>query len=83
MFAAVDVHYPSSGGARAALVLTSDVAYSTIVLERTALVADVAPYQPGEFYRVPLENFALVPIDVGWRGRACSGSRQERQVVET
>jgi hypothetical protein len=28
MFAAVDVHYPPSGGARAALVMAADAAFS-------------------------------------------------------
>lgn len=50
MFAAADVHYLPSGGARAALVLASDAAFSTIVSESTVLVEHVAPYQPGEFY---------------------------------
>lgn len=50
MFAAADVHYPSSGGACAALVLASDAAFSTIVSETTVHVEHVAPYQPGEFY---------------------------------
>jgi hypothetical protein len=45
MFAAVDVHYPPSGGARAALVLAPDAAFSTIVSEKTVLVEHVAPSQ--------------------------------------
>jgi deoxyribonuclease V len=49
-FAAVDVDYPGSGGARAALVLAGDQAFSKIVAEKTAFVADVAPYVPGQFY---------------------------------
>jgi deoxyinosine 3'endonuclease (endonuclease V) len=42
--AAVDVHYLGSGGARAAIVLASDVSFSVIVAERTVLVPEVAPY---------------------------------------
>ena len=60
MFAAVDVHYPSSGGARAALVLASDAAFSTIVSEKTVFVDDVAPYQPGQFFRRELPPLRAV-----------------------
>ena len=35
MYAAVDVHYPPSGGARAALVLAPDAALSTIASDLT------------------------------------------------
>ena len=49
-FAAVDVDYPASGGARAALVMAGDRAFSKIIAEKTAFVADVAPYVPGQFY---------------------------------
>lgn len=48
-FAAVDVYYPASGGARAALVLTGDRAFGEILAERTAFVPRVAPYVPGQF----------------------------------
>lgn len=50
LFAAVDVHYPRTGGARAALVLASDETFADIVRERAVAVAVVAPYQPGQFY---------------------------------
>jgi len=60
MFAAADVHYPSSGGARAALVLACDAAFSTIVSENTVLVEHVASYQPGEFYRRELPPLRAV-----------------------
>ena len=50
-FAAVDVHYPASGGAQAALVLASDRTFTEIVAEKTAFVAHVAPYVPGQFLR--------------------------------
>lgn len=49
--AAVDVHYLRSGGARAAAVVAADALFSHVLAERTAMVAQVAPYQPGEFYR--------------------------------
>jgi len=50
LFAAADVHYLRSGGARAAAVVAADPAFSRLVGERIAMVADVAPYQPGQFY---------------------------------
>jgi deoxyribonuclease V len=48
--AAVDVHYLSAGGARAAAVLAADPAFAHVLAERTAVVPRVAPYRPGEFY---------------------------------
>jgi deoxyribonuclease V len=48
--AAVDVHYPRTGGARAAAVLAADAAFAHVLAERTAVVARVEPYRPGEFY---------------------------------
>ena len=65
-FAAADVHYPSSGGARAALVLASDAKFSTIVAENTVFVEHVAPYRPGEFYLRELS--ALRAVLVGHDG---------------
>lgn len=50
VFAAADVHYLGSGGARAAAVLAGDATFSTGLTERTAFVPEVAPYRPGEFY---------------------------------
>jgi len=47
---AADVHYLPSGGARAAAVMAADAAFSCLAGERIALVPDVAPYQPGQFY---------------------------------
>jgi deoxyribonuclease V len=48
--AAVDVHYPSTGGARAAAVLAADAAFAHVLAERTAVLPRVLPYRPGEFY---------------------------------
>ena len=42
--------------------------------------ADCADLSRGQ--RISLEDFALVPIDVGRRRRGCSGSRHERLMVE-
>jgi deoxyribonuclease V len=50
MFVAADVHYLPCGGARAAAVVAADPAFSRLAGDRIAVVADVAPYQPGQFY---------------------------------
>jgi deoxyribonuclease V len=47
---AVDVHYPGTGGGRAALVVAADPALATIVAERVCWLESVAAYQPGSFY---------------------------------
>lgn len=51
MYGAVDVYYPPSGGARAALVLAAEPTFATIAEERVAWLDDVAPYEPGAFFR--------------------------------
>jgi hypothetical protein len=43
VFAAVDVHYLSSGGARAAAVVAADAAFSDVLAERFAVVPEVLP----------------------------------------
>ena len=48
--AAVDVHYLSTGGARAAAVLAADAAFVHVLAERTAVIPRVPPYRPGQFY---------------------------------
>jgi deoxyribonuclease V len=50
LFAAADVHYLRSGGARAAAVVAADVAFTQVLAEYTALTPEVLPYRPGEFY---------------------------------
>jgi deoxyribonuclease V len=50
LFAAVDVCYLGSGGARAALVAASDPGFGDVAGSRTAMVAQVAGYRPGEFW---------------------------------
>lgn len=57
---AVDVHYLSPGGARAAAVVAADAAFSRVVAERTVVVAEVAAYRPGEFYRRELPPLRAV-----------------------
>ncbi len=41
--AAVDVHYPKTGGARAAAVLAADAAFTHVLAERTAVVPRGCP----------------------------------------
>jgi deoxyribonuclease V len=50
VFVAADVHYLASGGARAAAAVAADTAFSHLLASRIALVPEVAPYRPGEFY---------------------------------
>ncbi len=50
VFAAADVHYLPSGGARAAAVLAADAVFSAVLAERTVLLPRVLPYRPGEFF---------------------------------
>jgi len=50
VFAAADVHYLRSGGARAAVVVAADAAFSVLLAERTATVAQVMAYRPGAFF---------------------------------
>jgi deoxyribonuclease V len=50
VFVAADVHYLASGGARAAAVVAADPVFSRLAGDRIVVVADVAPYQPGQFY---------------------------------
>ena len=47
---AVDVHYPRTGGARAAAVLAADAAFAHVLAEHTAVLPLVEPYWPGQFY---------------------------------
>jgi deoxyribonuclease V len=66
--AAVDVHYPSSGGARAAAVLAADAAFASVVAERTAVVPWVPPYRPGEFYLRELPPLRALLADLSGLG---------------
>jgi deoxyribonuclease V len=63
--AAVDVHYPSSGGARAALVLADSARFATIVEERVCWLPEVAAYEPGGFFARELPPVRAVLADTG------------------
>jgi deoxyribonuclease V len=49
-FGAVDVHYPSTGGARAGLLVTGDARLADVVEQRVVWLPTVEAYQPGRFY---------------------------------
>ena len=59
-FAAVDVHYPASGGALAALVLAGDRTFSQVLAHKTAFVPQVAAYVPGQFFQRELPPLRAV-----------------------
>src|SRR5580693_4579109 len=58
--AAVDVHYLPTGGARAAAVLAADTAFARVLAEHTAVLPQVPPYQPGQFYLRELPPLSAV-----------------------
>jgi deoxyribonuclease V len=66
--AAVDVHYLSTGGARAAAVLAADAAFAHVLAERTAVIARVPPYRPGQFYLRELPALRAVLADLSGLG---------------
>ena len=66
--AAVDVHYLSTGGARAAAVLAADAAFAHVLAERTVVVPRVAPYRPGEFCLRELPPLRAVLEDLSGLG---------------
>ena len=68
MCAAVDVHYLGTGGARAAAVLAADAAFAHVLAERTAVVARVPAYRPGEFYLRELPPLRAVLDDLSGLG---------------
>jgi deoxyribonuclease V len=71
--AAADVHYLSTGGARAAAVLAADAAFVHVLAERTAVVPRVPPYRPGEFYLRELPPLRAVLDDLTGLGLLVAG----------
>jgi deoxyribonuclease V len=62
LFVAVDVHYLDDGGARAAMIAADDRRFSQVTRTRAAMLAEVEPYHPGEFYRRELPPLrAVIP----------------------
>jgi deoxyribonuclease V len=64
-YAAVDVHYPPEGGAVAAAVLAGDARFTIVASEHLARLAEVAGYQPGNFYVRELPALDAVLAQVG------------------
>jgi deoxyribonuclease V len=60
---AVDVHYPTTGGARAALVIAADQRLAHIVDERVCWLAEAAAYQPGNFFQRELPAVTAILAD--------------------
>jgi len=60
VFAAVDVCYLDSGGARAALVAGCDPQFSSVMWSATVISATAAEYRPGEFWRRELPPLRAV-----------------------
>jgi deoxyribonuclease V len=68
-FGVVDVHYPASGAATAALVVAGDITFSDVIQERIGVADEVAPYEPGFLYRRELPPLLALletgdPLDV-------------------
>ena len=68
-FGVVDVQYPATGGAWAALVVASDVHLSTIVDEYVVHTGQISPYEPGRFFARELPPILSVleagaPVDL-------------------
>ncbi|WP_432834875.1 endonuclease V [Dactylosporangium sp. CA-092794] len=57
---AVDVDYPATGGARAALVVGDAPTFPAIVQERVCWLEAAAPYEPGAFYKRELPAIRAV-----------------------
>jgi deoxyribonuclease V len=66
--AAADVHYLSSGGARAAVVLAADATFAHVLAEHTTVLSWVPPYRPGEFYLRELPPLRAVLNDLSMLG---------------
>jgi hypothetical protein len=65
MYAAADVHYLSTGGARAAAVLAADAAFAHVLAEHTTVLSWVPPYRPGQFYLREVPALRAVLNDLG------------------
>lgn len=68
-YGVVDVHYPDTGGARAALIVYLDETFHAVAQERVAVLDDVAPYRPGNFFERELPAIRAVlatadPLDL-------------------
>ena len=73
-YVAVDVYYPPSSGARAALVVAAPPTFATVVDERVGWLAHVASYEPGLFFRRELPATRAVLDGLGIR--ACQAGHR-------
>jgi deoxyribonuclease V len=73
VFAATDVHYLRSGGARAAAVVAADAAFSVVLAEKTATVPQVMAYRPGGFFGRELPPLRAVLRSVHGLGLLVAG----------
>jgi deoxyribonuclease V len=64
-YAAVDVCYLPSGGARAAIVVAASPDFAVVEAERTVRVPVVAPYRSGQFFLRELPPLRAVLADAG------------------
>lgn len=63
-YGAIDVDYPDTGGARGALVIAGEPTFGTPLDERVTWLDEVAPYEPGAFYKreLPAVHALLDPL---------------------
>jgi deoxyribonuclease V len=59
-FGAVDVYYPASGGATAALVVAGDPSFAPITEEHVTTQETALPYKPGAFFERELPPLLAV-----------------------
>ncbi len=71
--AAADVHFLSTGGARAAAVPAADAAFAHVPAERTAAGPQVPPCRPGAFYLRELPPLRAVPEGLSGLGLLVAG----------
>jgi deoxyribonuclease V len=64
-YGVVDVHYPDSGGARAALIAFLDETFEKVEREVVVGLDDVAPYRPGNFFERELPAIRAVLATAG------------------
>jgi deoxyribonuclease V len=64
-YGVVDVHYPESGGARAALIVYVDETFERVERQLVAGLDDVAPYRPGSFFERELPAIRAVLAPAG------------------
>jgi deoxyribonuclease V len=64
-YGAVDVHYPDTGGATAALVVATDPTFAPVTEEHVISEPNVLPYRPGAFFERELPPLTAVLRQTG------------------